>query len=283
MPNGVTLDREGNIVYCDLAKQAVLRVSQSGQVSFIADQVGDVKLTMPNFASYDAEGNLYVSNSSSAPTLEKALDELAQPAPNGALVRIRPDGQGDVVATGIYLANGTAIAPNEDAVYVQKGTHQVGDRSTLPGHALPERGVSNSSSGSHPLSGTRGAAYRMAAWDRDGAEFSDQLPFGGPDLQDLYFANLEGTTPRLASAGSWKCTSPVIGRGSWKRALQVHGQAQVFRVDKMPVVHEDRRGRGGHVGMMVLVERTEVFEHRTLIGRQGLNQVREAGPINVQG
>ncbi len=123
MPNGVTMDREGNVVYCDLAKQAVLRVSQSGQVSFIADQVGDVKLTMPNFASYDAEGNLYVSNSSSAPTLEKALDELAQPAPNGALVRIRPDGQGDVVATGIYLANGTAIAPNEDAVYVQKGTH----------------------------------------------------------------------------------------------------------------------------------------------------------------
>ena len=106
MPNGVTMDREGNIVYCDLAKQAVMRVSQDGQVSLIADQVGDVKLTMPNFASYDAEGNLYVSNSSSAPTLEKALDELAQPAPNGALVRIRPDGQGDVVATGIYLANG---------------------------------------------------------------------------------------------------------------------------------------------------------------------------------
>ena len=217
MPNGVTMDREGNIVYCDLAKQAVLRVSQSGQVSFIADQVGDVKLTMPNFASYDAEGNLYVSNSSSAPTLEKALDELAQPAPNGALVRIRPDGQGDVVATGIYLANGTAIAPDEDAVYVQKGTH--------------------------------------------------------PGLT---------ATARLASAGSWKCTSPVIGRGSWKRALQIHGQAQVFRVDKMPMIHEGRRSRGSHVGVMVLVERPEVFEHRTLVGRQGLNQVREAGPINVQ-
>ena len=32
MPNGVTMDREGNIVYCDLAKQAVIRVSQSGHV-----------------------------------------------------------------------------------------------------------------------------------------------------------------------------------------------------------------------------------------------------------
>ena len=122
MPNGVTMDREGNVVYCDLAKQAVMRVSPSGQVSLIADQVGDVKLTMPNFASYDAEGNLYVSNTSSAPTLEEALEELAEPAPNGALVRIRPDGKGDVVAKGIYMANGTAISPEEDAVYVLEST-----------------------------------------------------------------------------------------------------------------------------------------------------------------
>ena len=84
MPNGVTMDREGNIVYCDLAKQAVMRVSQDGQVSLIADQVGDVKLTMPNFASYDAEGNLYVSNSSSAPTLEKGAGRVGPAGPRMA-------------------------------------------------------------------------------------------------------------------------------------------------------------------------------------------------------
>ena len=90
-------------------------------MSLVADRVGDVKLTLPNFASYDGEGNLYISNSSTA-TIDTALAEMKTPAPNGALVRVRPNGQSDVVATGIYLANGTAIDPNEDAVYVLEST-----------------------------------------------------------------------------------------------------------------------------------------------------------------
>src|SRR5712691_1123186 len=64
MPNGITMDRQGNLVYCDLGKKAMMRVTQSGQVSMIADRAGTLALTLPNFASYDAEGNLYVSNSS---------------------------------------------------------------------------------------------------------------------------------------------------------------------------------------------------------------------------
>jgi hypothetical protein len=78
-------------------------------------------LTLPNFCSYDAEGNLYVSNSSTE-DISKVLGEITTPSPKGALVRIRPDGRGDVVATGLYLANGTAIDPKEDAVYVLQST-----------------------------------------------------------------------------------------------------------------------------------------------------------------
>ena len=36
MPNGVIMNREGNIVYCNLAKQAVMRFFQDGQASLIA-------------------------------------------------------------------------------------------------------------------------------------------------------------------------------------------------------------------------------------------------------
>jgi gluconolactonase len=38
IPNGVTMDRQGNLVYCDLGKQAMMRVTQNGQVSLIADR-----------------------------------------------------------------------------------------------------------------------------------------------------------------------------------------------------------------------------------------------------
>src|SRR5499433_1343292 len=121
IPNGITMDRQGNLVYCDLGKKAMMRVTQGGQVSMIADRVGTLALTLPNFASYDAEGNLYVSNSSTS-DINSVLGELTNPEPNGALVRIRPDGRGEVVATGIYLANGTAIDPKEEAVYVLEST-----------------------------------------------------------------------------------------------------------------------------------------------------------------
>src|SRR5437870_1123192 len=90
MPNGITLDRQGNLVYCDLGKKAMMRVTPSGQVSLIADRVGTLALTLPNFASYDAEGNLYVSNSSTR-DVKRVREEFAKPEPNGALVRIRPD------------------------------------------------------------------------------------------------------------------------------------------------------------------------------------------------
>jgi hypothetical protein len=54
--------------------------------------------------------------------IKTALVEKSKPEPNGALVRIRTDGKGEIVATGIYLANGTAIDPKEEAVCVLEST-----------------------------------------------------------------------------------------------------------------------------------------------------------------
>jgi len=224
VPNGITMDRQGNLVYCDLGKKAVLRVTPSGQVSMIADRVGTLALTLPNFASYDAEGNLYVSNSSTR-DINTALVELTKPEPNGALVRIRPDGRGEVVATGIYLANGTAIDPQEEAVYVLESTRNDCLRITLKKDgtfgtpeiyardfpALPD-GMAFDVEGNLYVTlpgkakdGTLVPANQVIKVDTNGnwALLIDDpagqklaLPtncaFGGPGLHDLYIANLEG-------------------------------------------------------------------------------------------
>ena len=224
IPNGITMDRQGNLVYCDLGKKAMMRVTQSGQVSLIADRVGTLALTLPNFASYDAEGNLYVSNSSTR-DINSALVELTNPEPNGALVRIRPDGRGEIVATGIYLANGTAIDPKEEAVYVLESTRDDCLRIAIKKDgtfgkpeiyskdfpALPD-GMAFDVEGNLfvtlPGKGKDGQlvpANQIIKVDTNGKwslliddptgqkmDLPTNCAFGGPGLQDLYIANLEG-------------------------------------------------------------------------------------------
>lgn len=224
IPNGVTLDRAGNFVYCDLGKQAVMKCAPDGKVSLIADRVGEVKLTLPNFCSYDAEGNLYISNSSTE-DISKVLGEITTPSPKGALVRVRPDGRGDVVATGIYLANGTAIDPNEDAVYVLESTRndclriQIKkdgtfgkpeiyskdfpalpdgmafdvDRNlyiTLPAFVTKE----GMTPANQVIKVDPNGKWTELINDPSGTKtiFPTNCAFGGPGLQDLFLANLEG-------------------------------------------------------------------------------------------
>jgi gluconolactonase len=123
-PAGMAFDRQGNLFVCDVGKAAMLKVTPSGAVSVFADRVGDLKLTLPNFPVFDAEGDLYVSNSTDhvLGSIEEVMAEVRNPVPKGILVRLRPDGRGDVVATGLYFANGTAIDPREEAVYVLQST-----------------------------------------------------------------------------------------------------------------------------------------------------------------
>lgn len=224
IPNGVTLDRAGNFVYCDLRHKAVMRCASDGTVSLIADRAGDFPISIPNFCSYDAEGNLYVSNSSSQPG-NKVFEEFVNPAPNGAVVRIRPDGRGEVVATGIYFANGTAIDPNEDAVYVlessrydcvriaikKDGTfgkpevYASGFPSIPDGMAFDVQRNLYVTLPGVPKDGKLAPKNQIIRIDPNGKwelliddpegtklAFPTNCAFGGPDLKDLFIANLEG-------------------------------------------------------------------------------------------
>jgi gluconolactonase len=232
IPNGVTMDRNGDIVYCDLGKQAMMRVSPGGKVSMIADEVGGIKLTLPNFATYDAEGNLFVSNSTTR-NVKTVREEFPKPEANGSLVRIRPSGKGDVVATGFYLANGLAIDPQEEAVYVLQTTRSDCVRVplkkdgsfgkpeiyssgfpaipdgmafdsdgnlyvTLPGRIRNEKDPPDA----HLVMPTNiilkidtNGKWEVLVDDPESQRlsFPTNCAFGGPGLKDLYFANLGGT------------------------------------------------------------------------------------------
>ena len=117
-PLGITLDLENNILVCDPGAGALLKVTQEGGISIVADHVGNASLHFPNFCSFMNDGTLFVSNSS-----RRGWDEvLDPPMPDGTLFAIYPDGSGEVVVDDLWLANGTAIAPDESAVYVMEST-----------------------------------------------------------------------------------------------------------------------------------------------------------------
>src|SRR6202522_3369280 len=60
---GLTLDREENIYICDLNRHALLKVTQKGAVTLVADTVDGVKIRTPNFSVFDSQGNLFFSDS----------------------------------------------------------------------------------------------------------------------------------------------------------------------------------------------------------------------------
>jgi gluconolactonase len=232
VPNGITIDCNGDLIICDVGKAAVIRMTKSGKISLIADQVDGTRFTTPNFATFDAEGNLYVSNTLNIGLAEfiATPPDLHHPVPGGSIVRIRKNGKGEVIARNIHWANGLAIDPGEEAIFVLEtnrhdclriqikadGSHGrpeiysngfpacpdgmafAADGSlivTLPGTIKP-----SNASASEPLLEPANKIIRIETdgrWevmvdDPDGEVLSypTNCAFGGPDMKNLYFANL---------------------------------------------------------------------------------------------
>ena len=209
-PLGVTLDRDNNILVCDPGVGALLKITQAGVISTFADHVGSESLHFSNFCTFGDDGTLYVSNSS-----RRSWDEvLDPPMPDGTLFAIYPDGDGDIVADGLWLANGTAVSPDESAVYVMesvekdiieipiKGRGDFGEPRVVIGDlpGMPD-GMAFDSQGN--IIGTLwdtnivfrvspDGSYEVLLEDPDGTTMVSpaNVAFGGPDLTDLYISHV---------------------------------------------------------------------------------------------
>jgi gluconolactonase len=206
---GLAFDREENLFVCDGDNSAVLKVDRAGDISVFAEWAGELRLTWPNFAVFDADGDLWVSNSFDQPRTDVDIQaEVATPRPAGQLVRLRPDGRGEVVARGLFLPNGLAIDPNEEAIYVlQSTTHDCvrvplggGEREPFGGDlgGFPD-GMAFAADGN--LIVTLPRDRRLVVLDPEGrltvlvedpeAEkivFPTNCAFGGPGYDELYVA-----------------------------------------------------------------------------------------------
>jgi sugar lactone lactonase YvrE len=105
---GMAFDREDNLFFCDLKGRAVMRLdAESGAVEKFADDADGRKINIANYPTFDAEGNLYVS------------DSHAFKDPGPGIFRFSPDGSGEVwYSESVNFANGLAISPEGNHLYV---------------------------------------------------------------------------------------------------------------------------------------------------------------------
>src|SRR5215212_8518907 len=104
---GVTVDGDGNVYGCDMGRGEIVRVSPTGDISTYSSGTADHPLRVPNFAAFDDEGVLYVTDSG-----DWGED-------NGLLFRVAPGGDTTVWSEGVpAFPNGCCLSVEGDALLV---------------------------------------------------------------------------------------------------------------------------------------------------------------------
>lgn len=103
---GLTFSPSQEIFVCNLGLHALQRIDRSGRILQTIEQVGGRRLQTPNFSVFDADGNLYFSDSGE------------WNAGNGCIYRLRSSGAAEFFAGPFAFANGMALSAMGDALFI---------------------------------------------------------------------------------------------------------------------------------------------------------------------
>lgn len=212
------------LAICDLGKKCVWKLDlQTYDLSLFAEGAGGHRFNIPNYAVFDENGNLYVSESG-------AFREVI-----GKILKFSPDGKGQIWHPGGFnFANGMALNPDGKYLYVVvsflPGVERIeilpdgsaGERSlvcTLP-ETVPD-GLAFDVEGNLYVSCyapnriykvTPGGEVTvfMDDWEAHTLSNPTNIAFGGPNLDQLFAANI----------GRWHLTK--IDAGVKGHALPSH-------------------------------------------------------------
>jgi gluconolactonase len=146
---GIALDAEANVYACDIAKKAVVRITQDGKTSVVSTGILSRPMVHPNYPVFDSRGMLYVSDSG------------VWPEGGGCIYRIHPNGETAVWATSCpQFTNGLALSADEGYLYVVE--------STLPGITRLPIGIDGRAGPVELVSSMPGTVPDGLAFDRDG-------------------------------------------------------------------------------------------------------------------
>jgi gluconolactonase len=110
---GLAADGNGRIHACDMGRVAVIRIDPDGTVTERSGGTPERKMAVPNSPAFDAQGNLYVSDSG----------DYWSEAGTGIVWVVRPDDTAEVFHEGPFrFANGLAVHPSGEWLYIVQST-----------------------------------------------------------------------------------------------------------------------------------------------------------------
>jgi gluconolactonase len=113
--NGVTLDKQGRVTFCQHGDRAVVRLEKDGKRTVIADRYEGKRLNSPNDLVYKSDGSLYFTDPPYG--LRKLADDPKKELPFSGVYRWA-NAKLTLVNKDFSAPNGLAFSPDEKYLYI---------------------------------------------------------------------------------------------------------------------------------------------------------------------
>ena len=134
MSNGLTLDRQGQVLAAEHNGRRVSRVADDGTRTVLAERFQGKRLNSPNDIVVKSDGSIYFTD----PPYGVKPSPAGVPRPEGwwsrpiegkeqacqGVYRIAPDGRLDLLVDDFALPNGLAFSPDESVLYIDDSAHK---------------------------------------------------------------------------------------------------------------------------------------------------------------